>query len=391
MVHIYIFLISLVYSFYSFGIGERAVIMVPIADAVTQPLGNTSKYARLPCSPSDSEHHEQRAYQFIFNELVTITNKQNNEVECAIDTVFYHDTHKKPVNTFWTLEKNVRRLADLSHPLNAKAIPFFGKSSLVTLVLKAPWYDSATRCHYALGTRFVRVPQHDTPISCAVRINNYVANKMVITHISRDKALLDVDVPREPQNKIGLFVNLLKSWADHPDGHFPYVWGGCSGTETSVNYGGSYKPSPAPSEPYGLYSGFDCSSVILRAAQLCGIPYFYRNTSTLVHYLKPLEKSDQLQEGDLIWMPGHVMVVSDIQSNVLIQAAGYDSGYGTLHSLSLSQAFADISSYQELLTAYFDKRSLKRLKASGELYREAPLFLLLKLKSVWDSQGQSIF
>ncbi len=61
-------------------------------------------------------------------------------------------------------------------------------------------------------------------------------------------------------------------------------------------------------------SGFDCAGIISRAAQMCGIPYYFKNTYTLAHYLKSLSIDTHLQEGDLIWIPGHVMIVSDLKT-----------------------------------------------------------------------------
>src|SRR5205814_4688733 len=107
-------------------------------------------------------------------------------------------------------------------------------------------------------------------------------------------------------------------------------------------------------------NGFDCSGVILRAAQIAGIPYFCKNTTTIAQCLTPLKSEQQLREGDLILIKGHVMIVSDITKNLLIEARSYGHGYGKLHEISIDQVFEGIETYKDLCDAYYEKKVVKR-------------------------------
>src|SRR3990167_1494271 len=100
------------------------------------------------------------------------------------------------------------------------------------------------------------------------------------------------------------------------DQHFtapfiPYAWGGCSYTATCTDPHFQLKTTsvtkhlPQPQRRWFSYptynlkpaTGFDCSGVILRAAQIAGLPYFYKNTVTILNNLKPLTATDELADG----------------------------------------------------------------------------------------------
>src|SRR5690606_17679975 len=106
-------------------------------------------------------------------------------------------------------------------------------------------------------------------------------------------------------------------------------------------------------------SGFDCSGVIARATQICGIPYFCKNTATIPHCLKPLQKEQELHNGDLILIRGHVMIVFDVAKNLLIEARGYTHGYGKLQEIPINQVFEGIQTYKDLTDAYFGRKVIK--------------------------------
>jgi len=53
--------------------------------------------------------------------------------------------------------------------------------------------------------------------------------------------------------------------------------------------------------------------------------------------LEPLKQGEKIREGDLIWIPGHVMVVASLPNNTIIEARGYRAGYGKIHELPLNK------------------------------------------------------
>jgi hypothetical protein len=129
--------------------------------------------------------------------------------------------------------------------------------------------------------------------------------------------------------------------------------------------------------------GLDCAGLIARAAHLAGIPYFYKNSLTIAKHLAPLNKKETISEGDIIWLPGHVMVVSSLKDNLLVEARHYSHGYGKVHEIPLSHQFKNINSYEQLAAHFFNKKPLQRLDKSGKVVQVLPDFKILKLASVW--------
>lgn len=130
--------------------------------------------------------------------------------------------------------------------------------------------------------------------------------------------------------------------------------------------------------------------MILRGAQLCGIPYFFKNSTTLAQNLTPLQKNEDLENGDLIWFLGHVIIISDVKNNLVVEARGYEHSYGRVHEASLKTQFNNISTYEDLKKAYLEHIPLERLNLQGIVAKEIPTFKLLKLKSVWPQAKDNI-
>jgi cell wall-associated NlpC family hydrolase len=195
------------------------------------------------------------------------------------------------------------------------------------------------------------------------------------------------------KERIADYVTLLKKWAHQKTGSIAYVWGGTSFIST-INKPFSEVFQTKDVKTYSFYqheddisspkNGFDCSGLITRATQICAIPYFCKNTTTIAHCLKPLAKETALSEGDLILIKGHVMVVSDIQKNLLIEARSYGHGYGKLHEIPLNKVFDGINNYQDLLEVYFNKKPIKRKDIQGMARDTFANVQLLSMESVWE-------
>ncbi len=117
----------------------------------------------------------------------------------------------------------------------------------------------------------------------------------------------------------------------------------------------------------------------MRMAKIAGIDFAWKTTTAIRHGQRALMQDDMLQDGDLIWIQGHVMIVSNMQENELIEARGYASGYGCVHRIKLSDMFEDVNSYDDLLERYHTHASLSLKNKQGEFYLKADKFLLLKL------------
>ncbi len=382
----------------------KAVVIAPIVDAVGGPLADIFKYEEIerqydefPSAPDKGYYSCLRIHQLKYNEVVTVKSAPYGraEVECEVSNLFYLDRRGKKRRNFSLLKKHLMPLSELEKKIDSSTIPqpidmkkTAAEYNAAILTLVMPWLDEKTKTWYSAGTRFVRCPENDTVASYAFYLTDYANFSTYKGYVPKKKAI--VAYPKTAEKMRALFLKILKSWANSVQGFIPYVFGGTSFTTRykrdefslvfgrragrRVSYWQRYPNNEMPA------AGFDCSGMLLTAAQIAGIPYFLKNTWTLTEDCgRPLKKNDKLEQGDLIWYFGHVMVVSDIKKNMLIEAVGYEAGYGKMHELPVSRVFTGIKTYAELVQAYHTKRSLKRLNSKGEPYRSIKRLKILKL------------
>ena len=386
---------------------NRAVVIVPVADLSGTPL---ARYASHPLA----RHYESfsfapdkgffgclRMHQLKYNEVVLIKSaeKGNEEVECEVLNLFYVDGKQIKRSNFWMLKKNLMSLSKLSKKMDIGVIP-----SPITmhqkpheynrnvLTLALPWYDSTTNKHYAAGTRFMRCKSFDRKAAYAVYCVDYEHFNVEVCHVPKNKAV--VQYPKTPEKATDLFLKLLKSWANENNGCIPYVYGGCSFTSRNTEGGYSLMRGKRCGSVVTFWerrsmgekprAGFDCSGMILTAAQIVGMPYFLKNTYTISkRYLRPLAVGEKLESGDLLWYSGHIIVVSDVQKNLLIESVGYEPGYGKVHEVSVSKVFRGIKDYATLVHAYHNGRYLQRLTRAGKVFKRVYRINFFKIKSLW--------
>lgn len=379
--------------------GDKAVIIVPVADLIGQPMRVFharkpvhTAYNELPwwqgLSPQDNTC--PRLHQALFNEMVTVIKTTKDEALVRIPNIYYLvHTSPKPQTDYWTLKKNIMFLSDMRrHNIDLSTLPEpvnFECTDLSvchrnTITITDPVYDAKTNLTFSAGTRFVKTNEQ----AVSDKITVYVFDPASKTNktIALDKKITRSydDHPRE--QRIRDFVDLLRQWA-HTDS-IPYVWGGCSFTHAHQDtFENRYQIGTGEGNHNAPKTGFDCSGVIARAAQTVGIPYFFKNTYTLVQNLKLLEKNEKLEEGDLIWIRGHVMAVADLQKNTLIEARSYEGGYGKVQEIALNRVFKGIKTYHDLENCYYQKQKLQRLNAKGDIMDSFSHCKLLKIASVW--------
>lgn len=415
---------ALILSIFSFSMScyaRKAFVIVPVADLVGEPIKifglaktNRESYDKIAISyvdmrknNIDSSYGAPRLHQLLFNEVVDIISEikaardDDDEVCITIESAFFVTSQvKKPQSIFFTKKKNLLSFEKLAaQNLSSEFIPDGlsfknpqNKIAKPTIGLIKPFFEPISQQTYSVGTRFIYDPQQKTDTDFTVHIFDRSSTSFKITHIPKEFAQEIIFESKE--DAIACFLTLLKSWA-HCKGIIPYVWGGYSYTHCSPDLG--FKEverylangtkviiHERPNLTKKPLTGFDCAGIILRAAQLCGIPYFFKNTYTLAHYLKSLGIGDHLHEGDLIWIKGHVMIVSDIANNKLIEARGYDHDFGYVQEIPLEKVFKGFKTYKQLLHAYHQHEPLIRLNKSGKPVENIDSFKLLKLKSVWD-------
>lgn len=323
----------------------------------------------------------RRSHQGLFNEVVTIVQEQTDEVQVSFSNIIYgfDEQTKEPLSTFWVQRKQLLFLRELESQGADLSVfpPPQGLFSRLTLMLRFPWQK------YSVGTRFVRVPAYDTETEYGVRLFDTNKHRAFITKIPRDRALIESKL--DPQAGRKLFVKLANDLLDYvqalPGGTkvIPYVWGGSScisfSEDTKMSNDGQCWVRP---EVSGMYTGYDCSELVWRLASMSGVKHPYKTTLTLWEQGHVLTPDEQVEDGDLIVIPGHVMIVSNKEKNEIIHARGYQSGYGSVHRVSLENLFQGITTYDQLVDAYARHEQLGLLQRDKSLQKLYP-FKIIKL------------
>jgi hypothetical protein len=393
---ILLFLIMVVNTLFPIINNNKALVVVPVADLLLEPYGQTmdeesviNSYKRLACGDQCCD----RAYQLLFQEIVTLEEQVGIEVKIRVPHIIYYDSKRKCYdNTYWTLASNLVPLKKLEKKIELSLLPkpicwsrqdlSSCNSGIVTLIM--PFNDPVTKKIYSAGTRFVTVSE----------LGEYF--KVWIFDVetrSVKSSLISKQISKTFENKvlrerIDDYVALLKKWTALGEGFIPYVFSGSSFTNlTNIDEFESRQDEQGCAfywrDEYGKqpYAGFDCSCIISRVAQICGMAYFYKDSQTLVRNLEPIGTDDAIKNGDIIWFPGHVMIVSDVENNKLIESRGYAAGFGKTHEVALSKAFAEISNYAQLKKAHLYKHNLKLLARDGSLRYVLEDFKILKFES----------
>ncbi len=363
----------------------KAFCVVPVADLLGSAQKKLSSYASIPvCGELNAHLSCNRVHQLLYNEQVTIEEHKHKQYRISIPSVYYvtadapttaHTTYwvkDDALVTFDTLKKNGLSPDYIPAPLDFMH-SHQPTQTIITLAL--PYHDPITNLTFSAGTRFVAASTPDLP-SNRNSVVVFDPGKSAYQKISLPKSLCIVaNATTPPATRIKNFVQLLKTWATFNTGFIPYVWGGSSFTtlytepffeRTTTWYGiptSWYEfDKPETTQPK---AGFDCTTLVARAAQMCEIPYHFKNSFTLEKYMLPLSPTEDLAEGDLIKIPGHVMVVASLAHNTLFEARGYLHGYGKIQEIPLDQVFKDMHTYQDLVTAYRTHQTIYRLDING--------------------------
>lgn len=381
-----------------------AVVKVPVADACGFQIGKCTKqiedyYQTLPYAPDTGSYGCLRIHQLLFNEVVTVTKEYpGGEVAVEVPGWFFLDGLHRKRHDCWMLKKDLMVLKGNLSAEFRKAIPSpvdaskpVAEYSKNILVLSESWFDEKTQNLYSAGTRFVRQPEKDTQNTYEVMIIEPIKKRVIAQAIPKGKAVVYELTSFEKAQKV--FMSIIRGWAHQNNGFIPYVYGGASVRERYQDKSfskleGMRCGSPATywDRPRGTIvvprSGFDCSNMILRAAQMSFLPYYFKNTLALVSYLRPLKLGEKVEEGDLVWYSGHVMVVGDVSKNLLIESIGYESGYGCIHEIPVNRVFHGIQNFKELIHAHLTRQFTYRLNSSQKNWRSVYRIKIFKLKSI---------
>jgi len=372
-----------------------AMIKVPVADMLVLPASTYTKagasglYHNLPLSSKSSAFPSVRAHQSLMNEVLYKAHVKDGEIFGVIPNAWFgvHKETGKPLMGYITAACHAVLLSDLLEkklPLNLIPRPvWLGRSdsssddnSILTLIM--PWQDQSTsrrlmNNRFSVGTRFVRIPRYDTDTEYAVSYIDFKQMVSVVSFVPKDRALVGADSNK--QNARFRFLAMLRRLADsNRYGLVPYVLGGSSFVGgypeedgVLVNrkvLGRNARKIYVRNKKTSVHSGFDCSELVWRVPQLVGIPFFCKNTFTMDRFLTPLAPDESVKKGDLLWVPGHVMVI-DADNNMLIESAGYSSGYGRVQRIALKDRLG-LNTVNDVVKAYREKRPIKLLSKEGK-------------------------
>ncbi|MFI5332867.1 MAG: hypothetical protein ACHQVS_02070 [Candidatus Babeliales bacterium] len=386
----------------------NAIVTIPIADLVGSPLpiqhhSTVRAYQELPVCGATYQPFVAcpRLHQALFNQQVEVIQERGDQVCVRIPNVFYVTHSNTHHNQFWmarsaltpitTVQNQKINLATFPRPIDAatKTVP---EKDIVTLI--EPFHDIKTGLMFSAGTRFVITQTKPSAHTFAVYRYDPARNNVGTMHIPK-KSCTVIAPDCTSRERVRHYVTLARQWAIHTPDAIPYGWGCCSYIERSQpnNFteiikqkeGQSYSYYTRPDCSSKTKSGLDCSGLICLAAQCCGIPCFLKNSTTIAHCLHPVTSHEAIIEGDIIWIPKHVMIVGSLKHNTLIEARHYEQGYGYVQEIPLSAVFKGITTYQELYAACVHKKPLVRLDSEGtprETIRECKI---LQIMSVWNT------
>ncbi len=378
----------------SFLMQDKAVVIsVPVADCIgmsaqkIDPSCTTdSFYDQLPFSPEKGPYSCPRIHQCLFNEMGIICEEKGDELLIEFPH-FYCIVDNKPNSRFWLKKSSVRALINQEHttvlpePLTYQD----PNDNKLVLTITLPWQDPRSQIWYSAGTRFKRNPDEDTDTSWSIYVFDYKTDSVHTSDV--DQFCARIAQPTSLSEAKQFFVSLLRSWIEDAEDSLAYVWGGCSYIERYSDEFDCEKHMRGdtqllswqrPCKP-GTHCGFDCSGLVLRAAQIAGIHYFCKNTTTIGHTLDDIPQDKDLEEGDLILIKGHVMVISDLTDNTLIDAYSYRSGYGCLREVPLFDAFEGVHTYADLRKLVKSNLPIKLKDIHGVAVKTVPSVRLLRL------------
>jgi hypothetical protein len=385
---------------------RKGIVIVPVADLAGEPIHTyythqptITAYSMLPWASYKKDYEAcPRVHQLVYQEMVEIIGKRNDELLIKIPNIFYQ-THLNatPQHYYWTLEKNIMPLADLPQATDIKKIPQSIQCNINndaryvnTVSLIEPYTIPSIDFHLSAGTRFVKSDHQ--PHKDKVTVYYIHPKSLTIETLALPLSSVYIFTPQPMAARITAFLNILRHWAMPTHGIVPYVWGGCSFSSRLPTNNFTIEHTFIKNKKLASYirsanpvpkTGYDCSSMIVRAAQIVGLPYYYKNTYTIAQHLPLLKKHESLKVGDLVWIRGHVLVVADLSKHTVIEAGAYDYGYGKVQEIAISKIFKNIANFDDLQQQYYQKKPLERLDKHGtvlDTYSEVKLF---KFASQW--------
>lgn len=329
-------------------------ICVPVAELTGMRLqDNDPEAVYITWNPD--KHN--RLHQALFFEPVIILEQQDQESLIQFPLAQYIQGNSLKPCIAWTLNKNI---IAISNTMDTSRLPsFFDITSYQnnTIALTQPFFDTKRQQLFSAGTRFaVKKKNMRTFLVHAFDVTQKQWYVLKIPH----KKCIEIKKNQKKNEQKNDFILLLRSWAHNSCGYIPYVLGGCSVCTFDANPFFNFQKNKFP------LRGIDCTGLILRAAQICNIPYFFKNSATLHRYATPISEDEPIELGDIFWIKGHAFIVSNLDEPSFIEARGYTPHkFGRIHEITLPKVFQGITSFEQLRQMYKEGKSIARLDKDG--------------------------
>lgn len=379
-----------------------ALIISPVVDvlgnapdAFKSKVENSRRYRNIPFSHTAIDYKKvkwsSRLHQLLFNQLVYVVKEHANEalVEIPELTLKPNPTELAYNLKGWISKKHLIFLDQMQRRgFDFETLPAFKGSHFKSFFLLKPHFVKELGIKYSVATEFVI--QNESKEHWIVPV--FQANKMenTLIYFPKNKCLVNKEMGFE--EKINRFLSILHIWAQSKEGFIPYVLGGSSCTDLINNkkviveiVKTLHKKGVMYKRPWNWKrpaSGLDCSSMIYLAARMAGLPYNFKNTSSLKNQLKEIQANEPIEPGDLLWIPGHVMVLSRVDKSLsFIHAAGYSLNYGRVCEIQSKDLFRSVHKASDLISLKRRRQALQLLNAKGEVAKIVNTWKILKIRS----------
>ena len=348
-----------------------------------------------------------RLHQLLFNQRVRITEVRGIEARVELPYVCTKSGPNEPSKPLacWVLQKHlipIKELKNLKVDLSKLPPILADDTSRPIAVLTEPHWVGKHKRLFSVGTRFTVKWKHDKTVT--VNVFNPKTKSFDLIKLPKERVYLPQNHSRK--ERVATYVKLVRKWAKLRKGFIPYVLGGSSWTETYHAHDVDHRPMKAGGKqitrngkPALAYfrkgggdhprSGMDCSSLISTAAQIAGMPYYSKNTTTIGNRLQKISKGDQIQAGDLILIRGHVFIISKTSPSLhIVQAQGYSGGIGEgrVSEAAANKLFAGIKTPKDLQEAFLNKKPLTLRHYGGEKNKIIKNWSIHKVRSCWKNQ-----
>ncbi|HEV2600812.1 MAG TPA: hypothetical protein VGT41_00805 [Candidatus Babeliales bacterium] len=349
---------------------------------IIDPIAEMHNSFPPPLHPSAAPQTKKcrRAHQGLYNEIIFCSAQALSfaQVYCPNAIYGFDETTGESRNSFWLYQNQIQLFTDIDkHLLQAIPNPAYGAEPTVVLIY--PWNN------FSIGTRFNYLPEQDTHNAYAIVYADYHNNELLFDFIPKHDAIIEKNQDEDATRNLMVTIaqNLIDRVALSAEhAVIPFVWGGSSFIRFATDYD-FYQENGVwhRNDIEQPYTGYDNSEFVMRMAQMAGVSFPYKTTTAIGLGLaqQALQTHDTLKEGDLIWAPGYVAIISNIERNEIIQARGYSSGYGCIHRCTLSECFTNITTYDELLDAYFSETPIQFRDRQGNPIGQSINFKILKL------------